>query len=372
MPELNDIIGQDDAIGRLMTAMQGKRLPHAFLFAGPAGVGRRTTAEAFARTLLCGSPVEQAGVVRACGQCEDCRMLAAESHPDFRMIYKELARYHEDSSVRGRKMQELGIDVIRSFLIDPVGRSPSRGRGKVFIVLEAELMSIAAQNSLLKTLEEPPAGVTIILVCQKPDRLLPTTLSRCSMIRFGPLGTGFVTDRLIAEGVDPGEAAFWASYTEGAVGRAMKLAAEGMYETKRDVIARLAGLAPAGDSKLAEHLAGLADKRATAAVTEAKKQDGAELSKLLASRRAGGTMLELIASAYRDALTLATGADRPLVHEDQHREVQALAQRFDPVELANILEALSRCEQLLWRNVNPKTVWDNAVIACASAHPLEV
>lgn len=373
MLNLSDIIGQDEAVSRLLANMSAGRVPHAFLFAGPDGVGRQTTATALAAVLLCESPaMDLAGRQAACGKCEGCRMMRAESHPDFQLVYKELARFHDDANVRGRVMQDLGIDVIRSFLIAPAGRSSTRGRGKVFVVLEADLLSIAAQNSLLKTLEEPPASVTIILVCLRPEQLLPTTRSRCSLVRFGPLPREFVTKKLAEAGVDSTEADFWSALTDGSIGRALELSRAGMYDVKREVVEGLSRLPVGGDAKLAETLAKHTDTLAEADVKRAKKDDDANLSKTLAVRRATGAMLEVIAAAYRDALTCATGAAADIVHNDQLTAVRAIAERFSPVELAEILEQLSRYERLLWRNVNPKIVWDNVVITCASAAPLNV
>ncbi len=370
---LSDIIGQGEAVSRLLANMSADRVPHAFLFAGPEGVGRQTTATALAAVLLCESPAtDLMGRRSACGACESCRMMKAGAHPDFQLVYKELARYHDDASVRSRVMQDLGIDVIRSFLIAPAGRSATRGRGKVFVVLEADLLSIAAQNSLLKTLEEPPAGVTIILVCLKPDQLLPTTRSRCSLIRFGPLPREFVTDRLAQAGIAPAEADFWAALTAGSLGRALELSQAGFYDVKRQVVEGLSRLSAGGDAKFAEALAKHTDTLAEAEVKRAKKDDDANLSKTLAARQATSAMLEIIAAAYRDALTCATGAQTALVHSDQSSAVRAIAGRFTPVELADILEQLSRYETLLWRNVNPKIVWDNVVITCASAAALNV
>ena len=380
MIELSDIIGQDAAMERLGHALAGSRRPHALLLVGPAGVGRRTTAIAFARTLLCSQPAtaEATGpggsqsCTQACGDCDDCRMQQAGTHPDFHLIYKELAKYHDDASVRSRLMQDLGIDVIRSFLIAPAARTPARGRGKIFIVQEAELMSIPAQNALLKTLEEPPPGVTIILLCRQAERMLPTTRSRCATIRFGLLPREFVAGRLTEEGVDAAEADFWAAYTGGAIGQALRLAGQGFYEVKREILTRLAQMGPAGDAELGEHLAGVMDRLSTAAVAEAKKTDGSSLAKTLASRRAAGTMLELIGSAFADAMHAAAGADLPLVHADQPDEIQAVAGRFDAAQLAQIIEQLSQYEQLLWRNVNPRVVWDNAAITFATAAPLSL
>ena len=374
MIELSEIVGQDEAIGRLQRAMVGKRMPHAFLFAGPRGVGRRTCAVALAKTLLCEQPISPKKNFRqACGHCEDCRMLAADSHPDFHLIRKELAKYHDDYKVRGRVMQDLGIDVIRGFLIAPAGRSPSRGRAKVFVVLEAELMSIAAQNSLLKTLEEPPAGVMIILICQKPDLLLPTTRSRCAMVRFGPLPREFVVDKLIEADLPKREAEFWSAFTGGSIGRALQLAADDMYRVKRDLLEALAG--PCDPSELGEQLKKTGEQLSAAAVSAAKEADGPgapPLAKNLATRRAAGAILELIASAFRDALTLRTGAKMPLTHSDQRLAVAALAERFDAAQIAEIISSLSTSERLLWRNINPKIVWDNVAITCSSAAPLRV
>jgi DNA polymerase-3 subunit delta' len=380
--ELLDIVGQEEAVARIQQALSARRIPHAFLFAGPAGVGRRTTALALAGTLLCGSRIEQPNAGRldslddaaplrqACGACADCRMVAAGTHPDLHLVYKELAGYHEDPKVRDRVMQGLGIDVIRSFLIAPAGRAPSRGRGKVFLVMEAELMSRPAQDALLKTLEEPPEGVTIVLLCRTADHLSATTRSRCRLVRFHALPGHFVKERLVAEGVAADEAAFWAALTGGSLGMALQWARRGMHAVKHDLLARLAAVDAGPDLELGEHLAATMDKLAEQAVREAETAEGPTLSKRLASRQAAGILLQLIASAYRDALGLATGADLPCVHADQKDEIAALAGRFRPAQLADIIEQLSQYERLLWRNVNPKIVWDNAVITCASAAPL--
>ncbi len=387
MPDLTEIIGQPAAIRRLEGTLTGQRMPHAFIFAGPEGVGRRTTALALASTLLCeharsgGAPLladtasAHDAAPRACGQCADCSMVAAGTHPDVNLVYKELAAYHPDTKVRDRVMQDLGIGVIRHFLIAPAFQSASRGRGKVFIVLESELMSAAAQNALLKTLEEPPPGVTIVLVTRRPELMLPTTLSRCAMIRFGPLPREFVIGKLADGGIDPPEAAFWAAFTNGSIGRSLRLAERGLYEIKRTMIERVVTAATEGDPELGDHLVKTADSLASAAVKESKRDDGTEMSANLARRQATGVMLELIAGAYRDALHVHCGiaeADGDLIHGDQADAVRALAGRFDEIELADILEQLSEYERLLWRNVNAKTVWDNVAITCTSAAPLEV
>lgn len=387
MPELLDIVGQDDAVARLQTVLHSQRMPHSLLFTGPEGVGRRTAALALAKTLLCEHPVtrpnadgllgerrlpempDDAPLRQACGHCPDCRMMAANSHPDFQLVHKELAAFHEDANVRNRVMQELGIEVIRSFLIAPVGRRSNRGRGKVFVIREADLMSAAAQNAMLKTLEEPPPGVTIILLAQKAEELLPTTLSRCWKVNFGLLPRPFVTQRLIAQGIDENQAQYWAAFTEGSLGRSLRMAHAGIYEVKLDMIQKIAAMNRAGDAELGETLVKTTDKLAEALVKTTRTGE-TEMSKNLALRQTVGIMLELIAGAYRDALALSGGSDRPLINQDQRPAIEGLVHKFTAIQLADVIEQLSELEQLLWRNVNHKTIWDNVVISCASAAPL--
>lgn len=366
-----DIVGQDRAIETLTVAMKANRLPHALLFAGPVGVGRRTLAEALAGAILCPNSNQQSH--EACGHCEDCHLLEAGNHPDLHMIYKELAAHHPDANVRSSVMQELGIPIIRHFLIAPAMQSPARGKGKVFIILEAELMSDVAQNALLKTLEEPPPGVTIILLCQRPEELLATTLSRCSLIRLNRLEHDFVVSKLTAEGCDEGQAGFWARFTSGSLGESLRLAKQDLYETKTQIIDRLSSMGPGGDGKLSDDLTKIMEKLAKAQVKEAKERDGGDLSVRLANRQSVALMLRLIASAYQDAIRLQ-GADNEtqpaLINSEQLENVSAIASRFEPQDLAEIIEQLSEYERLLWRNVSPKLVWDNVVITCASANPL--
>jgi len=383
MIELHEVIGQDAAIGRLQQNISSNRLPHAFLFTGPVGVGRRTTAIALAKLLLCEKPQSGEGGLlagvsdtsetkRPCGKCNSCKLMDSQTHPDFQLVYKELARFHDNSAVRNRVMQDLGIDVVRKFLLDPVALASSYGRGKIFVVLESELMSITAQNALLKTLEEPPPGVIIIMITQRDEQLLPTTRSRCALIRFNPLPHDFVVKKLTAEGIAQKEADFWAAFSDGSAGRSMRLSQMGMYEIKCDILKNLASLGRGGDAKLGEQMAKTSDKLAENLVKDAKKKDDAVLSKKLATRRTTGTILEIIASGYSDAMVLQTGADKPLVNSDQLQAIQTLSGKFSGTELGEIIEQLSQFERLLWRNVNPKIVWDNVVITCASAARLQV
>ncbi|MBT3278481.1 MAG: hypothetical protein HN370_03805 [Phycisphaerales bacterium] len=376
-----DIVGQDAVLSRLQRNLAAERLHHGFLFSGMRGIGRRTTAEALAKLLLCENRqiAPNAGRVSyltddellelPCDECESCTLMEAGTHTDYHYVYKELAQYHDDADVRQRKMQMLSLPVVKQFLLDPADRAPSRGVGKVFVIREAELMSLDAQNAFLKTLEEPPPGVTMILLTQKAENLLPTTRSRCSAFRFAPLPEPFVISKLL-DGEIPGrEATFWARYTGGSIGLGLEMSAAGMYEIKCGMIEDLAALG-AGRSGFGDAWAKTTDVLAEAEVSRAKKESGANLSKAVASRRAASGMLLLLASAHLDAITMATGMDRPLVHDDQKAEISSIAGRLSQTQLAEIIEQLSRYEQLLWRNVSAKIVWENVALTCQSAAPL--
>ena len=193
MVSMQNILGQSKAIEILQSALTSGRGHHAYIFHGPAGVGKFTTAWAFARTLLChDAQPDLAGHVVACGSCRSCRLLDAQpgtaaAHPDLHVITKELARYNDDPEVRKRKLRVIPIAVVRQELLGPVSLLPQLGLNKVFIVDEAELLSDDAQNALLKALEEPPAGTYLILVTASEDRLFPTVRSRCHAVAFVPL-----------------------------------------------------------------------------------------------------------------------------------------------------------------------------------------
>src|SRR5579862_5608149 len=162
----DQIFSQDRAIEQLRQAYRSDRLPHGLIFGGPIGVGKATTAAALATLFLCEHPKKDS----ACGKCQSCVLMSAGNHPDFHGIYKELVRLE----FKDRKAIDLSIDVIRPYLIQPAGLKASMGRGKVFVVEQADYMNAAAQNSMLKTLEEPVGRTLIILLCEQPGSMLPT------------------------------------------------------------------------------------------------------------------------------------------------------------------------------------------------------
>lgn len=214
-----EIKGHDAIIARLKRMTKTHRLPHAILFAGTAGIGKKKTAEALAETLLCGSE-ENA----PCGVCESCRLAAAGSHPDLTKIIP---------SGKGKAAKSIKIDQIRELQKD-VSRFPVLAKRRAVIIDDAQLMNETAQNSLLKTLEEPVGEVFFIIVTSSLSALLPTVISRSVVFRFGEPDAKIATDILTARGAPPDKARKLASAAGGSAGRAIELYENGGTELLYD------------------------------------------------------------------------------------------------------------------------------------------
>ena len=220
MTTFDHIFGQDQAVETVRRAYLADRLPHGMVFAGPAGVGKATTARALGALFLCDKPKADA----PCGRCESCRVFEPGNHPDYHVVYRQLVRLEKEAA----KARDLSVGVVREYLIGPANRKPVMNRGKVFVVEEAELMNPTAQNSLLKTLEEPAGRTLILLLTDQPGALLPTVRSRCQTIRFAALPEATVRAQLEKRGVDRPQAADAARLAAGSLGLALKWVEDGV------------------------------------------------------------------------------------------------------------------------------------------------
>ena len=248
--------GQDRAVYRLQRARRGRRIPHSYIFHGPEGVGKGLLARQWVKLLLCSQPVRrpyQASrgkigshlaleeIDDSCDQCPDCHLVEAGTHPDLHIVTRDLARFLKENRAKDTPVN-FRIGVIREFVIKPAGQVPNRGRARVFIIEEAETMTTAAQNALLKTLEEPPSDTFLVLVSSHPERFLPTVRSRCQSVRFQPLPVEFIEEKLISAGIAEVEARYWARFSHGRLGPALELAGMDLYKIKRELDERMAGL----------------------------------------------------------------------------------------------------------------------------------
>ncbi len=295
MTRLSEIIGQDPAIAMLREAARAERLPHALLFVGPDGVGKKTTAIALAAFLLCASRGAD-----ACGKCDACRDVDAGIHPDLRI----------EGLVPEKR--DLSIEQVRELQV-LLGQTALLGAKKIVIVDDAQFLSEAAQNSFLKTLEDPPGDALIVLVAHSESGLLPTVRSRCQRFSFRPL-TPTAIERLLREkhGRSTDDARLLALYCDGSLGLSTRIDVVALREILDGIQGLLRKTDGGGYRGIAE-----ASKATVPAKLEVKKRTNeaprAEPPKLPwknpLDRRMDSSNLEVLVELLRRGLRAAAGVE---------------------------------------------------------------
>ena len=377
----SQVIGQEAVVAELRAAVSHPAaMTHAWLFTGPPGSGRSVAARAFAAALQCPDGGD--------GTCHACRTVLAGTHADVKVIVPD----------------GLSIGVLEAReLVRVAGRSPSQGRWQMIIVEDADRMSEAASNAVLKMIEEPPPR-TVVMLCAPslhPDDVPVTIRSRCRVVALRTPPVAAIAEVLVSrDGIDPALAAWSAAASGGHVGRARRLARDEEARLARksvlDVPLRLVSLAACLDA--ADDLVGSA-KEETEAATEAL--DGAETDALktslgvgargpgvvAASRGSAGQLKELerrqksratrigrdsmdralvdLAGLYRDALVLgsAPSADLPLNHPDRRADAVELARRIGPEGALRRIDAILDCRTALEENVKPQIALEALTVA---------
>jgi DNA polymerase-3 subunit delta' len=304
------IRGHDRLIEGFRRAVARGRLAHAYLFTGPAGVGKHLFGVELARALLCeGNPPEE---LRACDECPACKQVEARTHPDFY------------PAVRPPEVLEFPIDLMRT-LCQGFALKPARGRGKVVLIDDADDLNEESANCFLKTLEEPPPRSVLILIGSSPDRQLPTIVSRCQVVRFDPLPAPVVRELLTAEGVtDPALLDRIVRLAGGSPGLARALADPALWEFRASLVQALAR--PTLDA------AGLA-KRWQEFYEAAGKESAAQ-------RRRAQLAIRFLIDLLADALALSQGGEALRSGREDRPALDALVKRAGPEKL---LAALERC-----------------------------
>ena len=334
-PSVDRIVGHSRALGVLRAALTAGRLHHAWIFAGPPGVGKFTTALWFAAELL--TPVGAPGA-------QARELLAGGRHPDLHVIRKELAAVSRKDSVRRGKQFNIPIEVVREFLVEPAERTrviPGDSAGaKVFIVDEAELLDRAGQDAMLKTLEEPPAGTVMILVAAAEEELSATIRSRCQRVAFTPLTETEFSAWLRAArlpdvaGLNREDEALLRRFAAGSPGVAELAVRTGIAAWWRTIGPALAG-ADAGrfSPGLGQTMADVADAWARQRVG-----DNERASKDAANRAAARWMFRMIAEHYRARLADPASRAAALRALDFIRDAERQAD--NSVQLAFVMECL--------------------------------
>jgi DNA polymerase-3 subunit delta' len=228
----SDILGQEPALQTLGRALDTGHVHHAYRFEGPAGVGKELAAFALAPALVC-----ELGGLRACGVCSACQRALRISeeephvpaHPDVVLVQRGLYR----GRITANEATGISIEQVRRIVLERTGYRPHEGRALVFIVREADELTVSAANALLKTLEEPGPSTYFVLLTSRPNRLLDTIRSRTLPVRFAPLPDARIAQILQSKGLDPKVA----SLAQGSVALALDLAAEDALKERDDFVA---------------------------------------------------------------------------------------------------------------------------------------
>jgi DNA polymerase-3 subunit delta' len=331
----SQIFGHGQRIDAFRQIVARRRLAHAYLFVGPAGIGKRRFAQELAKALLCEAAKNSPDTLEACDQCESCLLVDALTHPDLFAV----SRPEDKNEVPIEVMKEL----CRSFSF-----KTARGHGKVGILDDADDLNEESANCFLKTLEEPPPGSVFILVGTSSDRQIATIKSRCQMVRFAPLADEHVRQLLRQQGiVDAAMLERLVRLAAGSPGQALALADESLWQFRRQLLQ--AFLKPKIDSfTLGRNLVEFTE--------EAGKETALQ-------RRRANQVLRLLIESFTDALRLQAGLAARSADSGELPLLESLAQRVQPDKIQALLERCLETEMHLGRYVQLSLVLEGLMDA---------
>ena len=313
MSGLSRIVGHKDIIDYIEKVTRQDCPSHAYIICGEHGSGKTLLSALFAMALQCEDRENS-----PCMKCRACRQAVDRNHPDIILVTHE-------------KPQSISVDEIRDQLIRDISIRPYQGKYKVYIVEEAEKMTVQAQNALLKTLEEPPSYGVIFLLTVNPDMLLDTIRSRCVTLKLRGIKDSLVKKYLMeAEGIDEERADICAAFAQGSIGKARDLASSDSFnEMIRDML------------HLLKYIDEMEPYEIMAALKEVQKY------KLSAEE-----YFDLLAVWYRELLLYkATGDPNQLVFRNEFRTIREQASKTTYEGIESILQALQKAKVRLRANV---------------------
>ncbi len=338
----SELIGQDRALGALRSALARGALHHAYLFGGPEGVGKRTAARLLAQACNCERAAGPSADADPCGACGPCRKIRRSVHPDVIELAQErvMAKAGRWEPKGGRApSKDIVVDQIRDLVDHRLAMKRFEGRRRFVLIDPADAMNVQAQNALLKTLEEPPADTTLVLVASSPDLLLPTLRSRCARVSFAPLADDVLAARLADEGRSPGEIRLALALAGGSLGRALELDAKAL-AGREEAVAAAAGLDPA-------------DASTWIAFARDQGED----------REAARETCELLTVWLRDVLAVhAAGEAAPLALGDLAPRTRDAAAALDPAEALRRIQHARDAAAALRQNAAPALALERMLI----------
>ncbi len=314
MLDFSDIIGQDAVKRHFTAAVASDRVSHAYMLIGETGMGKGALAEAFAAMLLC-----ERDPLHPCGVCHACRQVSAGTHPDLIHITHE-------------KPNSISVEEIRTQLCAEAVIRPFSGKKRIFVVPEAEKMTPQAQNALLKTIEEPPDYVVILLLTEGEQALLETIRSRCVKLKFRPVADEILLRELVErDGAGEKEASLAVNFARGVPGKARQMAQSEEFRQRCGTFFQVLSGLPGGS---------FSEMMSAAALIREQDPDLSEF-------------LSFVRMYYRDILLLKKDRrSRDLIFAGQEDTLSRMAAVLPLRNAGRILEEADRTEDRLKANVN--------------------
>jgi DNA polymerase III subunit delta' len=370
----DSVVGHDEAVAMLKEAAASERVTHAWLFTGPPGIGKLHTARVFAAALNCPAGGD--------GTCDTCRRILRGVHPDVHLVVPE-----------GDNLLVEDVRAVR----EEASRTHHEARTAVFILDEADRMTEAAANALLKVLEEPPPEVVFVLVARSAEALVDTVPSRARTLPFVSLSLAELTTALGGDlQLDPDQTAWAAAASHGRLARARALLTDEPTRTRRaavlDLVERLATDQPSDALAAATTVVALADEVAAAAKLR-QDRELADLEEAYGTGRGTGALRKRLETrhrrelrrarfdairdsvadllgAYRDMALLASAAgpgEAPLVHPDKAGTLRRLAAGIDPAAALRAAGALEEADRRLAIGAAPLLTLEAALLSVQAA-----
>ena len=302
MGNFKDIIGHGNIIDFLQKAVDADKMSHAYILNGEKGCGKKKIADALSLAIQC-----ENSNVDGCKECHSCKQVLSKSHPDVIYFNRE-------------KETTIGVDEIREQINNTVSVKPYSSKYKIYIIEDAHLMTVQAQNSLLKTIEEPPEYVIILLLTSNRQKLLLTIQSRCVILNLRPVNESKIKNYLMEEYQIPDyKADVCAAFSQGNVGRAIKLAKSDDFNELKNMALRLVrNIKTMEIYEMVDYIRAMQENKVS--ISE---------------------YLDLLLVWYRDVLMFKTTTDaNRLIFKEEITEITKQASEFSYEGIEKVIEAI--------------------------------